>query len=282
LNIIARPIKKFFNLEEHPPGEIPDEPFEVYDKIDGSLGILYWAGDVPAIATRGSFISNQARHATEVLNTRYAHTFAQLDKNATYLFEIVYPENRIVVDYGLTDDLVLLAIIDNITGQDLPLQHIGFQVVKRYDAINEFGGLKALETENKEGFVIRFKSGLRVKVKFAEYLRIHRIVTDVSNITVWEHLAEGRPFENLLERVPDEFYEWVKNTRDGLISQFNSILMDSQSVFKPLDTRKETAVYFQTQQYPSLLFAMLDGKPYDKIIWKMIRPQFAKGFKMEV
>ena len=40
LHIVARPFKKFFNLEELPADEIPDEPFEAYEKIDGSLGIL--------------------------------------------------------------------------------------------------------------------------------------------------------------------------------------------------------------------------------------------------
>ncbi len=57
-NIIANPFEKFFNLEELDAKEqpIPNEPFDVYEKVDGSLGILYWINDVPAIATRGSFI----------------------------------------------------------------------------------------------------------------------------------------------------------------------------------------------------------------------------------
>jgi hypothetical protein len=287
LHIVARPFKKFFNLEELPPGEIPDEPFEAYEKIDGSLGILYWLNDKPYIATRGSFISDQAVMATKILNERYRHTFDKLDKGATYLFEIIYPGNKIVVDYGHKDDLILLAVIDNNAGGDLPLTDIGFPIVKKYDGVNELNLLKSLEEENKEGFVIKFKSGLRVKVKFAEYLRLHRIITGVSNLVIWEHLAEGRSFEDLLEKVPDEFYEWVKKTSGELTAQYNAILSDSQNSFKQLnpDTqrdRKETALHFQTQKYPSILFAMLDGKPYDKIIWKMVRPQYAKPFKMEV
>jgi RNA ligase len=282
LNIIARPFKKFFNLDEYPPGEIPDEPFEAYEKIDGSLGILYWLDEKPYIATRGSFISDQAIHATKILNEQYAHTFDKLNRDATYLFEIIYPENRIVVDYGDEDDLVLLAVIDNRTGVDLPLPDIGFPVVKKYDGINDLEQLKSLEEANKEGFVIKFKSGLRVKVKFGEYLRLHRIITGVSNLVIWEHLAEGRSFDDLLEKVPDEFYEWVKKTINDLTAQYNAILSDSQNSFKQFDTRKETALYFQTQKYPAVLFAMLDGKPYDKIIWKMVRPQYAKPYKTEV
>jgi RNA ligase len=282
LRIVARPFKKFFNLEELPADEIPDEPFEAYEKIDGSLGILYWLANKPYIATRGSFISEQAIRATKNLNEQYTHTFDKLDRNATFLFEIIYPGNKIVVDYGDKNDLVLLAVVDNATGEDLPLPDIGFPVVKKYDGINDLSLLKSLEEENKEGFVIKFKNGLRVKVKFAEYLRLHRIVTGVSNVIIWEHLAEGRSFEDLLEKVPDEFYEWVKKTSADLTAQYNAILFDSQSSFKQLDTRKETALYFQMQKYRSILFAMLDGKSYDKIIWKMVRPTYAKPFKMEV
>lgn len=88
--IVQRPFEKFFSIEQL-------EPFDVYDKLDGSLGILYWVGDEPAIATRGSFISDQAKRGTEFLRARKD---LNLDRRYTYLFEIIYPENRVVVNYG--------------------------------------------------------------------------------------------------------------------------------------------------------------------------------------
>jgi T4 RNA ligase (RNA_lig_T4_1). len=66
--IIARPLPKFFNMEELP--SIPNEPYEVHEKLDGSLGILYWLDGQPAIATRGSFTSWQAEEATKVLHEK--------------------------------------------------------------------------------------------------------------------------------------------------------------------------------------------------------------------
>jgi RNA ligase len=281
-NIAARPFTKFFNLDEYPPKDIPDEPFEVYEKIDGSLGILYWHNGTPAIATRGSFISEQARRANQILHDLYSFTFESLDKTTTYLFEIIYPENQIVVDYGETHDLILLAAIDNNTGADLPVPDIGFPVAKKYNGINDLKTLQSLAVENKEGFVVKFKSGLRVKIKFAEYLRLHRIITGVSNLVIWEYLAEGRPLEELLDKVPDEFYDWVKKTSNELTAQYNAILTECRHAFKQLDTRKETALYFQTQKYPPVLFALLDSKPFDKIIWKLIKPQYAKPYKVEI
>lgn len=280
MNVVARPFEKFFNLEEHNPDEIPHLPFDVYEKMDGSLGILYWLNNKPFIASRGSFTSEQAQHATDILYKKYKHTFNKLNKNSTYLFEIIYPQNRIVVDYGTMDDLILLTIIDNKTGEE-SIEEIGFPIVKKYDGVNNLQELKILEEKNKEGFVIRFKNGFRVKMKFEEYVRLHRIITGVSNVVVWEYLSEEKQFDELLNKVPDEFYNWVKKTQNDLLNQYNEIYKQCESVFKELGTRKETALYFQTQKYPSVLFSMLDKKNTNKIIWKLIKPKYSKPFKIE-
>jgi len=93
-NIVQRPFGKFFNLTEHDSEfkpDIPNLPFEVYDKMDGSLGILYWDADgVPNIASRGSFTSEQSEVATHLLHTKYKDAWSKLDKNKTYIFEIIY------------------------------------------------------------------------------------------------------------------------------------------------------------------------------------------------
>jgi RNA ligase len=278
-HIIARPFTKFFNLGEQENQAIPNESFEVYEKMDGSLGILYWANGQPAIATRGSFASKQAEKATEMLHTNYAYTFSKLDPTKTYLFEIIYPENRIVVNYGGQEELVLLAITDNLTGKDAPLEDIGFPLVKRYDGINSLGSLKALQDDNKEGFVIKFESGVRYKVKFDEYVRIHRIVTQVSSINIWEYLKENQPLNDMLERVPDEFFQWVRETVERMQAEFAAIEATAKAEYKELETRKDTALYFMTCKYPQVMFAMLDEKDHAKVIWKMLEPEYERPFQ---
>ena len=72
--IVARPFNKFFNYEEHVQlnQPVPLEPFKVTEKLDGSLGILYFADDqLPYIATRGSFVSQQAQKANAILQAKY-------------------------------------------------------------------------------------------------------------------------------------------------------------------------------------------------------------------
>ncbi len=280
MNIISAPFGKFFNLEEHSDHEIPNEPFEVFDKLDGSLGVLYWVKDKPFIATRGSFTSEQSVVANEILHNKYQHTFDKLSKNKTYLFEIIYPQNRIVVDYGETTDLILLTVICNKTRMET-LDNMGFPLVKKHDGINDFRELKKLNEYNKEGFVIRFKSGFRLKIKFEEYVRLHRIITGVSNITVWEYMRDKKDFKEWLDRVPDEFYHWLKATRKGITFAYEKIENECNRVFKEFETRKETAIYFNKQKYPSVLYAMLDKKDISPIIFKLIKPKYSKPFKID-
>ena len=158
--IVARPFQKFFNLEEcdNLGIEIQAEVFKVYEKMDGSLGILYWENDKPAIATRGSFGSDQAIYATKNILPKYQDFISDLDKNYTYLFEIIYPQNRIVLDYGSQEKLVLLGAIETKNGDEKTIENINWpDKVKVYHEINDINELYKHEENNQEGFVVQFE-----------------------------------------------------------------------------------------------------------------------------
>jgi T4 RnlA family RNA ligase len=276
--IVARPFQKFFNLGEFENQVIPAEPFEVYDKLDGSLGISYCLNGRWHIATRGSFHSDQAIKATSMLYEKYGHAVEAMEEGKTYLFEIIYPENRIVLDYGGEEILILIAIIENETGLDIGLKDLGFPIVERYDGLNDLAMIKSIQQDNKEGFVLKYASGYRLKVKFEEYVRLHRIITHVSTLSIWEYLKTGQSLDAIIEKVPDEFYEWVKETKEELESKYKAIESQCQSDYKELESRKETALYFMTCSYPAVLFAMLDQKEKASIIWKMLKPEHARPF----
>lgn len=275
--IVARPFPKFFSVEQL-NGNLPSGPFEVYDKLDGSLGILYFIGERPRIATRGSFTSEQSEYANDILDRRYRD--ACFRPGLTYLFEIIHPLNRIVVNYGDMEDLILLAIIETATGKDMPLEEIGFPIAKRYDGIGDFAELAALEDSNKEGFVVRFvESGQRVKMKFAEYKRLHRLLTGLSARGIWEAMQTPEGLQPIIDRVPDEFYEWVRTVEAQLKAEYAAIEDQCKDDFKDLGDRKTTALYFKTCPHPAILFNMLDGKNYAPLIWKAIYPEASRPFK---
>ncbi|MFN8577785.1 MAG: RNA ligase [Candidatus Sericytochromatia bacterium] len=274
-NIIARPFKKFFNLEEHTE-PLPNEAFDVFDKLDGSLGILYFLDDKPFIATRGSFNSVQAIRANKILQNKYSHI--KFKPEFTYLFEIIFPENRIVVDYKGLEDIILLAIIETDTNNEIDLYDFGLPLVKRFDGIKDINKLRELQDDTNEGFVIKFKSGFRIKLKFQEYVRLHRIITSVSSKMIWEHLKDNKPLDDILDRVPDEFFKWVKDTVADLQNKYKKIEEIAKSEFKELEDRKTTAQYFSKCSYPAILFKMLDKRDYSEIIWKILKPKYEKPF----
>lgn len=281
--IIARPFPKFFNSSEYSEkfGTLPYEPFEVYEKLDGSLGILYHYRGKPAIATRGRFDSYQAQAANKILQSKYRHI--KFNLGFTYLFEIILPENRIVVDYGSRRDLFLLAIIETATGRDISISEgLDMPKVKKYTGIARVQDLQKIEEKNKEGFVVVFKSGLRLKVKFGEYIHLHKLVTGMSPKHIWEYLKEGKDLGVLLEKVPDEFYRWVKKEAGEIHSRFTEIENISRKEFKSYATRKETALYFKKCTYPAILFSLLDRKDYAQIIWKMVKPKSSGTFREDL
>jgi hypothetical protein len=279
-NVVSRPFPKFFSVEQL-NGVVPVEPFEAYEKMDGSLGILYFVDGKPQIASRGSFYSEQAQRATAMLETKYRD--AKFDPAFTYLFEIIYPENRIVVDYGGREELVLLAIIETATGKEWPLHAYNsvFPVVKRYDGFSQFDELLANQDSSREGFVVRFESGQRVKIKFDEYKRLHKLLTGVSPKAIWEVLKSGDDIGKVIERVPDEFYQWVKETENDLRTAFTRIELSAREQMRFGKCRKTLAKHYTSCAYPSVMFAMLDGKEYQDAIWKLIKPA-GKAFKCDI
>ena len=289
--IVARPFKKFFNVEEME--SVPNEPFEVYEKVDGSLGITYFIDGKPYIATRGSFESPQAIKANEILYGMPAWKRDKLRSEITYLFEIVYPQNRIVVDYKGLNYLIFLAAIVTETGEELSFDNVlkdlnWIHGALKYNSFIQFHQIKNAvsrnDEDNFEGFVVRFKSGVRCKMKYDEYKRRHKILTQTSNISIWESLRDGKSLDEILDRIPDEFYNWVRHTKDELEKKFKEIedycaiyYIDYKGNIN--DERKKIAEYFKKSKYPGILFAMYDAKDYKSMIWKLIRPQFSKPFE---
>ena len=283
-NIVARPFKKFFNMEEGKHN--PTSEFDVYEKMDGSLIIIFWYDGGWVVASRGSFTSEQAVGASKIFFDELDHNFSI---GITYLFEFTAPWNRIVVDYGEKPKLTLLGAIRTDDGDEASwdvLKGIAdgakCDVVKKYDGIADYSKLKDAIEKNREGFVIRFSNGDRMKIKGEEYLRLHKIMTEVSTKSVWEILSNGDDMEGLLKDVPDEFYSKIKEYETALVRDFNMIKREYELIYAIINTperiidRALFASYAKQYKYPSILFAMLNGKKVEPIIWKIIQPEFRK------
>lgn len=290
-NIVAKPFNKFFNQEEGK--HIPTSEFDVYTKLDGSLGIFFNYNGEWIMATRGSFTSDQAIKGMEMLSK---YDYNKLHKDYTYLFEIIYSDNRIVCQYDF-EDVVLLGMINTKTGQEVDIHNgelrfrnlisnIGLRVVKKYDGITDYNTLKGMIKDDEEGFVVRFSNGNRMKIKGVEYLRLHKIMTNVSTTGIWEVLSTGGDMDEILKDVPDEFYKKIKDYVKELRYQYWSVQEHAGKYFDNLYESydrelPEKAKYaewvkqFDKHLHP-ILFRMYDNKDYSSYIWKLIRPEFKK------
>lgn len=330
--IIARPFKKFFNLEEM--DSLPIGDFKVYEKLDGSLGILFYyeeeltdevrynkwfnnnyetgmerffdPNNLPdfdnpyyeptpktkgewIFASRGSFTSEQAIKGLELLKK---YNLDPLSKGYTYLFEIIYPSNRIVVDYGNDEKLILLGVVHTMIDDfEMPLdncsfiEETGFELVKEYDISKDIHLLKNTISNDNEGYVLKFNTRpiSRIKIKGDEYVRLHRIITNISNRDVWQLLKDGKPLDELLEKVPDEFFNWVKSTVIDLQNKFDETKSEVELQFKELINKKEFAEKIKDNPNRSFLFKRLDSysNQLNEMIWDSIYPDYSKPFKNE-
>jgi len=285
-NVVARPWPKFFNYGEHPEGSFDlNAAAKVTDKMDGSLGILYRceSGQL-MIATRGSFTSEQATVGSLMLLKKYQDFEPQ--EGVTYLFEIIYPENRIVVDYQGREELVLLDVLWTDTG--LPVNRDRWQwdfgwhgpkvEVMPAETLGE--ALALPPRPNAEGMVVRFVDGTMIKLKQEDYVALHRLVTGLNEKTVWEHLAAGGTVPELLAPLPEEFHPWVTEVADELCADRAVIEGEALLTFGELQhfahDRKSFALEAVNEENPQLLFMLLDGKDIEPATWKLVKPKVTR------
>ncbi len=285
--IVARPFEKFFNLEEQK--HTTTDTYEIFEKMDGSLIIIFYAFEQWIIASRGSFISDQTKKAYNLLNNTLINT---LDKNFTFMFEIIYPSNRIVVNYGDTEQLIMLGSIKTSNGiemkYDVMLSNYkhNFTIVKKYNNINNISLLKNMVSDDAEGFVVKFSNGDRMKVKGEKYFKLHKIISKISTKSIWETLYNGVYIEDYLHltEIPDEFYYEIKIYYEDLLDQYWEINNKAKSMFKLTYIEGMDKSTFALkikhipQLYKVLLFFEYDMKftNYSEVILNSIKPEFKK------
>ena len=310
--VLVRPFKKFFNYEEVvDKNVIPLKGDYVYvqEKMDGSLGILFYYEGEWIMATRGSFASEQAIRGMEILKRKYSVFDRSWLQEYAYLVEIIYPENRIVVDYG-KEKITFLSVVLNegFTGWKptdetelhwtMSCSIFAANGIKKSDIVKTeqhfnfsdelYKSLKEKNENNKEGFVLRFFPGnFRMKIKFEDYVRLHKIMTNISTTAVWEVLSNGGTMDDLLKDVPDEFYDKIREYENELVGQHGTLLNEYQWIFNKVRNvyfdvyqkefnRREFAEQAKRYKYPSLLFGLLDGKDITPLIWKLVKPEWRK------
>ena len=300
-NIIARPFKKFFALDQWNSlrnyvwnlynvkfSKMFDGPFDILEKMDGSLGILFKNPQTNKyeMASRGSFESDQAIRGTKILQEKYSDI--QPFRGLTYLFEIIYPENKIVVDYGDKEDLILLAVIDNETGKEIDVDYYNegytnlcgkVHIAQKFNFDN-WRDLDKLNWKNAEGFVIRFlDNDIRLKIKFDEYKSLAKILKSLDEHLVLEWTKNDYDFKQSINILPEKTRNWIINLNRQYLDDYKGI---ERECLRIVDihgglSRREFAELYSKTYFSPVLFRMLDKKDYKDTIWKVIEKRINNG-----
>ena len=282
--VVATPFVKFFNYGEIESGSfsVVESEFTVTEKVDGSLGIMFYYADAWRVSTAGGFSSEQAFWAMEWMQKNMP--LDALDKTNTYLFEIVYPTNKIVVQYDF-EGLVLLGIKDKY-GLDYDPKflekeatHLGTRCAKIYDFFDMDSILKRAETLplSEEGYVIRFKSGVRLKIKGDEYVRVHKIISMVTPLAIWESMLNGDDLEEIKKQLPEEMEKDYDVMVSIFLDKLAAFVQEVEDLHEGTKEKsdKELGLYmsahpeafagceFKTSK--SYIFTMRKGQFYDKL-----------------
>lgn len=300
--VIASGPAKFFNYGESSAVQYPlDTPVRVIPKEDGSLGIgwHYEAHDGDwhwGISTRGSFTSEQAEHATVLVkmnehdNGHYEYMSGALEqyshRDETYICEIVYPANKIVLDYKGADKVIPLGSVDNKTGLIVwrPFDFNGWD----YEITTLADALMLPIPEGKEGYVLDVldpESGEVVdhlKLKGDWYKMMHAAIFGLTEKRVWEVWSNGDRWE-FLEELPDELQPWAEAVCDRLDEEYAALSGEIIDAYDEIRTaqdwkidRKEFAIAVM-KDYSHLsgaLFAKFEND-FDKLtdwIDKKVKP----------
>jgi RNA ligase len=322
-DIVSRPFEKFHNYGseqaamESRPILSTSEPV-VWEKMDGFMCTAYtWEGK-NYIASKGSFHSVHAKWATAELHRKmtesgYVDGGGELVAGHTLMFEGLNKDLRIVVDYG-ENELVLLACINNKTGEEKDPRYLrtlaGYLNMRTPEVCRmtvEDARQETLKAySNEEGYVLTwYRTGetpFRLKMKFVEYLRLHRIVTGVSPRRIWEALA-NKDFvgmDEYLNNSTEWFAKFAKKWQKALEAEYVRLSDKAHESYllAKADVRADDVIYGFTNmgeerkrwarefnkpenaEVRAILFNLLDDKDPDLLIWKQVRRVTSGGNPM--
>lgn len=226
-DVVCWAYNKIGNYNESYADDIDWNSARVQEKVDGSIIKLYWYNNKWNWATNGVIYAKNAE-VPNIPHTSYEDLikaswnynelqFNHFNKNYTYIFELVSPLTKIVVDYKRTM-LYHTGTRNNITGEEL-IEDIGIQKPAEYPLQSFADALAAaqvLNTKNPdaalEGFVVVDKNWHRIKIKTPEYLAAHH---------VWSNNTYLLPKKTAVELALDQSWNDIQGKHSPYMSQIH-------------------------------------------------------------
>lgn len=263
---VCVPFYKFGNYGEGYAHEIDWNTARVQEKVDGSL-IKVWFDKEWHVSTNGKINAYDCEIcATDLIKAKIPYKtfgelfdvakenanldFDSLNKEYTYMFELVSPYNKIVVSYPKIE-IYHIGTRNNITLEELDID-IGVKKPKMYS-------LKTLEdcldttskmSYNEEGYVVVDAKWDRVKIKSPAYVAAHHLKNNGEvNIASIVSMIRKNEKDEFLGYFPEykEDFEDIEGKIDLIISKIECDF-DRIKVMQ-FDTKKDFALQVKDLKY---------------------------------
>ena len=164
-----------------------------------------------------------------------------------------------------------------------------FRIVNKFPYKTLRDALSDPERDNAEGIVVRFLvSGNRAKLKYPQYVALHRIVTGMNERAVWERMKSGDSLSDIQRDLPEEFWDWVFKAHAKILSEVATNLAETyREYYRVLSSlpgghigrpeRKDFALAVKDSPYKGWLFMLLDGKDIYKAVLSTCKPEAGKS-----
>lgn len=265
--VAARAFDRFFNLFESRADDNKFNwgNFECYEKVDGSLMLLYkWEGNW-RVNTRGSFANASPSDLTTKTWEQLFHEtgirsneFDNLDGRFTYVFEFCSPFTQVIKYYG-EPTLYLLAVVDNETGLELSKEYVDelafslgvrrpqiYKMSSAEECLSFLANTKEIPNDY-EGFVVKDSNANRLKIKNKRWLYLmHKKGNNAEYINSRKNLLEvvlTGEFHELAAYLP-----FIRERGELMERRINEEVIAADTIWcyaKSIVSQKEFALYVQ-------------------------------------
>lgn len=296
--VVNNPIPKIFNLNEHETSSfenlerlLASEPYEILDKVNGHLVIVSPDASTQfknvLVSTKGSF-EEMAKKDEELLHDMgVIRDIQHHSLNYTFMFEcLAYYDKHLWYEeqkerYCGGDTMVLLAAVDNNTGEELNYDQlkqlswmVGAPLVTRYEHLKGTDVNGWFKHKGIEGYVIHFpESKVRIKVKTDEYIAL-RYLKEITTEKLVTSLYNSQMF-NLYLELDEELYPLLE-----ALKRDQWAFLDLEVSKIPDDVTTDRIEIAESKVLNKIQKAWLLGQGTQEYIEGMInRKGFRKSFK---
>ncbi|MBC8112590.1 MAG: 2'-5' RNA ligase, partial [Verrucomicrobia bacterium] len=271
--IVAFPFEKFFNYHEFYAKPIAWDKAKVYEKLDGSIMVLYaYDGTWQVASASLPDASGEIRNTDFTIGDLFWKTWHDkkyelpVDSDFTYIFELTSPYSQVVVPH-LEENITLIGARNRKTGQEESPEKAGqpynWKIVQSFPFQNLAQVLEAgreINPMKQEGFVICDEKFNRVKVKSLQYVSIG-FLKGVEDKTTDRYLLEiiktneGAEFLSYMKEY-EKPYNQLKIKYENLILT----LQNHWDSIKEVEDKRTFGISAATMPIPGVFFQLRDKK----------------------